>query len=435
MWLVNGDRLALPDDVLGDITVAYGLGQAGEMTVALTDTKGQMTRSQLGLTGTSIVTGDGRWEVGGVKQTNLGQTAIAWDVRARSELARRLRKAKAEKAKGVRSTVWVANRAKAAGGKCWTQPSQRKATVDPGSDDTVMDIIDALASDLGWSWTEWDGNVLFMDPWWAWTEQPAYLPMWGVTWADRADTDALELETDLDDDDTATFGTGALSLPYAYGRRLRPMHTVDLRGDNLKGKRAGTWLITGVGWTANRPEAPVSVSIARPRKGIPQKRSGAGSATGSIGDLGDAQWIDGADRQWPGCNRTPKQIVGFAVDQVRNGAGFRENGCLAWMSIAASGSTGLGGYSARYVWGYAPAGTPKSPGDTRPPAGAIVVWGRGAGGGHGHIGVSIGSGRFISATGGRVQNLPIAGFTGDYLGAMSPNFGGSYPDYPGAAGP
>ena len=425
MWLVNGDRLALPDDVLGDITVAYGLGQAGEMTVALTDTKGQMTRSQLGLTGTSIVTGDGRWEVGGVKQTNLGQTAIAWDVRARSELARRLRKAKAEKAKGVRSTVWVANRAKAAGGKCWTQPSQRKATVDPGSDETVMDIIDALASDLGWSWTEWDGNVLFMDPWWAWTEQPAYLPMWGVTWADRADTDALELETDLDDDDTATFGTGALSLPYAYGRRLRPMHTVDLRGDNLKGKRAGTWLITGVGWTANRPEAPVSVSIARPRKGIPQKRSGAGSADlPSIGDLGSGEWIEGKDRRWLNCTRTPEEYVRWAV--ARNNTGYAEARCLRWVSEAVSGGAGRGGLYARYVWEKRPAGTPTTSSRTTP-IGAIVVWDQESKGGHGgvagHIGISLGGGKFISATSGRVQILTISGgWLGGYFGAMAPNF-------------
>jgi len=425
MWLVNGDRLALPDDVLGDITVAYGLGQAGEMTVALTDTKGQMTRSQLGLTGTSIVTGDGRWEVGGVKQTNLGQTAIAWDVRARSELARRLRKAKAEKAKGVRSTVWVANRAKAAGGKCWTQPSQRKATVDPGSDETVMDIIDALASDLGWSWTEWDGNVLFMDPWWAWTEQPAYLPMWGVTWADRADTDALELETDLDDDDTATFGTGALSLPYAYGRRLRPMHTVDLRGDNLKGKRAGTWLITGVGWTANRPEAPVSVSIARPRKGIPQKRSGAGSTDlPSIGDLGSGEWIEGRDRRWLNCTRTPEEYVRWAV--ARNNTGYAEARCLRWVSEAVSGGAGRGGLYARYVWEKRPPGTPTTSSRT-PPIGAIVVWDQESKGGHGgvagHIGISLGGGKFISATSGRVQILTISGgWLGGYFGAMAPNF-------------
>jgi len=425
MWLVNGDRLALPDDVLGDITVAYGLGQAGEMTVALTDTKGQMTRSQLGLTGTSIVTGDGRWEVGGVKQTNLGQTAIAWDVRARSELARRLRKAKAEKAKGVRSTVWVANRAKAAGGKCWTQPSQRKATVDPGSDETVMDIIDALASDLGWSWTEWDGNVLFMDPWWAWTEQPAYLPMWGVTWADRADTDALELETDLDDDDTATFGTGALSLPYAYGRRLRPMHTVDLRGDNLKGKRAGTWLITGVGWTANRPEAPVSVSIARPRKGIPQKRSGAGSTDlPSIGDLGSGEWIEGKDRRWLNCTRTPEEYVRWAV--ARNNTDYAEARCLRWVSEAVSGGEGRGGLYARYVWEKRPAGTPTTSSRT-PPIGAIVVWDQESKGGHGgvagHIGISLGGGKFISATSGRVQILTISGgWLGGYFGAMAPNF-------------
>jgi hypothetical protein len=249
--------------------------------------------------------------------------------------------------------------------------------------------------------------------------------MWGVTWADRADTDALELETDLDDDDTATFGTGALSLPYAYGRRLRPMHTVDLRGDNLKGKRAGTWLITGVGWTANRPEAPVSVSIARPRKGIPQKRSGAGSTDlPSIGDLGSGEWIEGKDRRWLNCTRTPEEYVRWAV--ARNNTGYAEARCLRWVSEAVSGGAGRGGLYARYVWEKRPPGTPTTSSRT-PPIGAIVVWDQESKGGHGgvagHIGISLGGGKFISATSGRVQILTISGgWLGGYFGAMAPNF-------------
>lgn len=424
MWLVNGKQMALPDDILGDITVNYTIGQAGELTVALTDTKGQMTRSVLANTGTSIVTEDGSWEVGGIKQANISDTAVSWDVRARSELARKLRKAKAEKAKGIRSTTWATARVKAAGGQCLTQPSERKAAVDPGSDDTVIDVLDSLASDLGWAWTEWDGTVLFMDPWWAWTEQPAYLPMWAVTWADRADTDASALETDLDDDDTATFGTGSLSLPYAYGRQLRPMHTVDLRGDNLKGKRAGTWLITSVAWTANRPEAPVSVGIARPRKGIPQKRTSGGDPSASYENLGSGEWIEGADKRWLNCTRTPEEYVRWAL--ARNNTGYTENACLRWVSEAVSGEYGRGGDYARYVWEQRPAGTPTTSSRT-PQIGAIVVWDQESKGGHGgvagHIGISLGSGKFISATSGRVQILTISGgWLGGYFGAMAPNF-------------
>lgn len=431
MWIVNGHRLALPDDILGDMTVTYAIGQAGELGVALNDTKGAMTRSPLANTGAQITTSDGRWEVGGLKQTNLGEKAVSWDVRARSELARRLRKAKAEKAKGIRSTAWTTARVKAAGGTCLVQPSQRKAAVDPGSDDTVLDIIDTLAQDLGWAWTEWEGTFLFMDPWWAWTEQPSYLPMWGITWASKASTDALELETDLDDDDTATLGVGTLLVPHGYGRRMRPMHTVDLRGDNLKGKRAGTWLITDVGWTVNRPEAGVSLTIARPRKGIPQKRSSSGDATSlpgiDSGDLGSGEWIEGADRRWKfptGWTRTPEEYVRLAIS--RNGTGYEDARCLRWVSEICSGSEGRGGTYARYVWEKRPAGTPTTSSRT-PPIGAIVVWDQESKGGHGglagHIGISLGGGKFISATSGRVQILTISGgWLGGYFGAMAPNF-------------
>jgi cell wall-associated NlpC family hydrolase len=91
------------------------------------------------------------------------------------------------------------------------------------------------------------------------------------------------------------------------------------------------------------------------------------------------------------------------------------------VSIAVSGSQGRGGLYAKYVWEKAPASAVKSPGDTSPPAGAIVVWGPPTGGNAGHIGISIGGGKFISATGGRVQILSIAGF-GSYYGAMTPSF-------------
>jgi hypothetical protein len=431
MWIVNGKRLALPDDVLGDLGVSYAIGQAGELTVGLTDTKGAMTRSPLADTGTSVVTADGSWQVAGLKQVNVGERAVAWDVRARSALARSLRKAKAEKAKGIRSTSWTASRVKAAGGQCFVQPSQRKADVDPSSDETVIDVIDGLAQDLGWAWCEYDGRVLFMDPHWAWTEQPSYLPMWGVTWASAATTDALELETDIDDDDTATLGTGSILLPHGYGSQMRPMHTVDLRGENLRGKRAGTWLVTDVSWIANRPEAGVSVSIARPRKGIPQKRS-SGTGDTSLpgidsGDLGSGEWIEGADRRWKyptGWTRTPREYVRLALS--KKNTPYQNNACLRWVSEICSGEAGRGGYYARYVWEKRPAGTPTTSSRT-PPIGAIVVWDQESKGGHGgaagHVGISLGGGNFISATSGRVQVLPIAGgWLNGYFGAMPPNF-------------
>ena len=426
MWLINGKRMALPDDVLGDITYSFGLGQVAELGINLTDTKGVMTRSPLADLGTTIATTTGTWQAAGVRQANLGEDAVDWTIRARSALARELRKQQSKKIRNIKTVDWVTNSVKAAGGQAFCQPSGRKAKLDPGSDDTVTTVIDALASDLGWSWAEYGGKFYFMDPWWAWTQQPRYLPMWGVTWADRAETDLLSIETDIDDDDTATRGTGSLSLPYRYGRRMRPLHTVDLRGKRLGGKRQGEWLVTDVSWTDNRPELGVSVSIARPRKGIPQARTSGGGDGGlpPIGDLGEGQWIDGADKRWLNCTRTPRQYVAWAV--ARNGTGYADRRCLQWVSEAVSGAAGRGGMYARYVWEKRPAGTPTTSSRT-PPIGAIVVWDQESKGGHGgvagHIGISLGGGKFISATGGMVRVDRIeGGWAQGYFGAMAPNF-------------
>jgi hypothetical protein len=185
----------------------------------------------------------------------------------------------------------------------------------------------------------------------------------------------------------------------------------------------GLWLVTGVQFDDNGSD--VQVSLQRPLKSSPKKGSTGNGSNGNdpiSGDLSalDGDWIQGADKVWPKCTRTPRQYVAWAQSQVNNG--YANNRCLQWVSEAVSGAAGRGGAYARYVWEKAPASAVKSHGDTSPPIGAIVVWGSPTGGGAGHIGISIGGGRYISATGGRVQNLPIAGFGSNYFGAMTPSF-------------
>ena len=280
MLLISGKRMAGGvEKALGDVTVSFGLQQAAQMTLSITDLTGVMTRSELASTGTIISADNGRWQVGGMQVTNLGASTTSWTVRARSALARRLRKQQAKELTRVRAVDWIERTVKAAGGGAICQPSQRRTSLDPADDETVMDVIDALAQDLGWSWAEYGGRIVFMDPHWVWSEQPKSIPMWAVTWGSSPATDALSLDTDLDDDDSAALGTGNLTLPHGYGRRLRPLHIVDL-GKGLAGKRAGAWCVTNVDFVLNRPESPVSVQIARPRKGIPQARTGGGDSVG-----------------------------------------------------------------------------------------------------------------------------------------------------------
>lgn len=425
---ISGKKLGADvTKVLTSASVGYTLGQVAQLEVGLTDTAEMMAKHDLARWGTRLGTGGTEWEVGGLKQAYRA-AGIDWEVRAYSRLAKALRDNWWSKVSGVTSVEWVTSKARAAGGRAITGTSARKAKVDASDDQTVLDVIDALAQDLGWSWCEYDGQLLFMDPWWAWKNPGARLPVWGVTWGKDPATDAITLEADMSNEDDAAFGTGSLTLPAPAGEKIRPLHTVNL-GRGVKAPHAGLWVVTAANRDLLRAEATIDVEIARPRRGIPQDRTSntatAGTTTGTGGPLVvQGQWIDGKDKVWPGCTRTPEQYVAWAQGQERQG--WPDRMCLAWVSTAVKGGQGAGGGRAVYAWQYAPAGTPKAPGDTNPPIGAIVVWAPPTGGNAGHIGISIGGGRFISATGGRVVNLSIAGF-GNYLGAMAPNFGGSYP--------
>lgn len=423
---IAGKKLSAEvDNVLTGVDVEYGLGQVAKLQVTLTDAGGLMAKNDLARWGTEVRTDAGPWQVGGLKQT-LRPGGSDWEVRSYSALAKSLRDNWRSKVAGVKSTDWVSARVRAAGGRTIVQASARKAKLDAADDRTVLDAVDALASDLGWSWCEYDGLLVFMDPWWAWQNPGVKLPAWEVTWGAGSATNATALEVDMSNEDDAAFGTGSLTMPASAAAQIRPLHTVQL-GEGITGPHAGWWVVTSASRSLRRPDTPVTLEIARPRKGIPQDRTSTPVSTGSGGALTvTGQWIDGKDKVWPGCTRTPAQYVAWAQSQV--GQGWPDRRCLAWVSTAVKGREGAAGGRAVYAWTHAPAGTPKSPGDTSPPIGAIVVWGPPTGGTAGHIGISIGGGRFISATGGRVQNLSIAGF-GTYLGAMAPNFGGSYPAY------
>lgn len=435
--LSNGLSLADVGKVFGAVTWDFGAGKVSEFSVPAVDLDGVLSKRGLLKAGVRLTYQGERWEVAAVERDYKG--ADVWlTFTARSQLARRLRTMTGpDKAVDVTPATWITSRVKRAGGVAVVEPGAKRRTVVQKRSQSVLAVIEALASDTGVSWCEFDGRVFVGTPWWAF-QGKTNLPTWqasargvGILGARVLDTVGFNSRSSLDD--RTNEATADLLVTARSGIALRPWHRVEVV--HADEQDTGLWLVSNVAFGEGDPG--VRVSLTRPLKSSPKKGS-QGTSSGGVGGAGDpaaleGEWIADADRRYPGCSRTPREIVAFARSQVGNG--FRQSGCLAWMSIAARGSEGLGGYSARYVWGYAPAGAAKSAGDTNPPIGAIVVWGRGAGQGHGHIGVSIGGGRFISATGGAVQNLPIAGFTSDYLGAMVPNFGGSYPNYAGAPGP
>ncbi|MGB8022537.1 MAG: hypothetical protein WCF04_15000, partial [Candidatus Nanopelagicales bacterium] len=120
--------------------------------------------------------------------------------------------------------------------------------------------------------------------------------------------------------------------------------------------------------------------------------------------------------------RTASQAVAYALTQV---GVWRDTGyCLRFIGRAVyqrppdSGSIP----SAYMVWDNSPAAL-RHPRDFNAPRGALLLWSSRIGGGHGHIAISLGSGRMITTTRGAVATARITGFADHaYLGWTPPYF-------------
>jgi hypothetical protein len=319
--------------------------------------------------------------------------------------------------------AFITSAVKKAGGTARVEPGAGSMRIVQKRNESILDVIANIASQTGVEWTEHGGTFYVGTPWWAFTSDLG-LP----TWTARADAKPAEVDTgsrltvlslssrsSLDDRRNAAEASLEVTVP--RGAKVRPWHKVEISRADPNDN--GLWLVESV--TFDNAGSAASLSLQRPLKSSPKKASQGTGSSADYGDLTalDGEWIQGADKVWPRCTRTPRQYVAWARSQV--GSGYEVDRCLRWVSEAVSGAAGRGGAYARYVWEKAPASAVKSPGDTNPPIGAIVVWSGPTGGGAGHIGISVGGGRFISATSGRVVELSIAGF-GSYYGAMTPSF-------------
>ena len=425
VMLADGKRkLADVSAAVGAVSLDYRVSASAEMSFPLVDPDGAVTRAGLLDAGDRLIFDESTFDVAAVERTQRADRIDA-TVTARSRLSRRLRLMDGPDAKAkITPADWITQVVRKAGGKATVQPGAKRRRIVQKRGQSVLDVIAQLSQDMSTDWVEYGDRIYVGTGWWARNGGPG-LPTWPLV---VGSAECLSLSTRSSLDDRNDEATATATVPVEVGRKWRPWHRLQVSKAAASGDN-GIWLVTGVSFTL-KDKTPASIELSRPRKSSVTKGSSSKGGQGGDVQVGAGGWIDGADRVWPGCNRTPKQFVAYATSRV--GQGFRENGCLAFVSLAVRGSEGAGGYSARYVWKFAPPNTAKSPGDTSPPAGAIVVWGSGAGGGHGHIGISVGGGWMISATGGAVQRDRIATFTSDYLGAMVPNFGGNYPTYPGA---
>jgi hypothetical protein len=414
--LSNGMRLSQITDAVGVISFNYQAGAVAELTIKAVDVGRVLSRGDLLREGTSLTYDGSAWQVAAVERDYLGGD-IWLTFTVRSRLARRLRNMTGpDKATDVTPAQWITSKVKKAGGTALVEPGARRRTIAQKRNESVLDVIGNLASDTGVEWVEFGNKVFVGTPWWAF-QGNTNLPTWNAfadgTVPDLSGLEVLGVNSRSSLDDRTNGAEASITVTAQGGSLVRPWHRVNLgradRADN------GIWLVRDVSFDTSGGAA--SISLQRPLKSSPKKGS-QGTGGGSLSEL-DGDWIQGADKVWPRCTRTPRQYVAWARSQV--GQGFGYNKCLAWVSIAVSGKQGRGGYYARYVWEKAPSSAVKSAGDTNPPIGAIVVWSAPTGGGAGHIGISVGGGRFISATGGRVVELGIAGF-GSYYGAMTPSF-------------
>lgn len=418
--LTDGRALADVSDVVGESTVDFRVGQAGQVTIPVADAAKVLRADLLGKGSRLVIDGD-TFDVSVVSREYGAQ--VAAELLARSSLVRALRKATGAKAGNkVTPQTWITAAVKAAGGSAVVQPGANRRRIVQRRNRSALSVIADLASDMSAEWCEHSNTIFVGTPYWA-LQGNTGLP----TWPAEVDGEAVHRFTVREsDDDTRASATAEADLAREFGVKVRPWHRLTVR-DAAFADDNGLWLVEAVTWTDN-PARPVSVSLSRPLKSSIQKGSSSTAGAGSefTGDIavGPAGFFDGADKVWMNCTRTPRQFTKLALSQV--GQPYENYRCLRWVSEMVSGRAGRGGDYARYVWQNRPAGTPTTSSRT-PAAGLIVVWDQEANGGHGgvagHIGISIGGGRFVSATGGTVQIDTIAGgWARGYFGAMAPNF-------------
>ena len=422
--LASGMYLADITDAIGVTRWDFRVGAVSEFSFPAVDRNRQLSKRGLLREGVTLRWDGDAWQIAAVERDYKGED-IWLNFTARSRLARRLRNMTGKRS-AEKSTpqAFIGAAVKKAGGLALVEPGAGSMRIVQKRDESVLDVIASIASDTGVEWVE-HGNTFFVGtPWWAF-QGNTNLPTWSVRTDGRESgfgrsLSMLSLSSRSSLDDRRNAAEASMTVEAATGSQVRPWHRVDVSRADAEDN--GIWLVSDV--TFDETAGSADLSLQRPLKSSPKKASQGQSNNGSIGDGGDlssldGEWIQGADKVWPRCTVTPRQYVARALSVV--GQGYEVDRCLRWVSEMLSGAAGLGGDYARYVWERAPASAIKSPGDTSPPIGAIVVWSAPTGGGAGHIGISVGGGRFISATGGRVVELGIAGF-GSYYGAMTPSF-------------
>ncbi len=250
------------DELVSEITTTWSAEQVAELAIVSHDTGGRLAATNLGRLGVQVTFNGSPWFISGV-DTEFQNANVAWTFRCRSLLARKLRRTiKVSAEQKVAPHEWVTARVQQAGGRCIAQPTAKGGTIAQGNDQTTLDIIGDLASQLGYSWTQWGSAFVFGSRHWAWKTGVPGFPTYAATWAKNPQTDMLTATATQTEDDDITSATLDLTMPYPTGQMIRPWQRLRVTG---LGRYDGTWLVDSV---VRRPDGvtPVEITALQPKK-------------------------------------------------------------------------------------------------------------------------------------------------------------------------
>ena len=356
----SADRILLRDKVhladvsdgVGSVSWDFAVGAVAEMNIPAVDIGGRLAAAGLLTAGTTLTYEAAPWQVAAIER-DYRRPDIWLTITARSQLARRLRDMLGpDKSDGkVSPQQWITTRAKKAGARVVrVQPGASRRVITQKRGESVLSIIEALASDTGTEWVEYDGQLYVGTAWWAMHDlgltqwvAPLDGPKYG---SDLAYVGFQSRSSDMDRREAAS---ATLTVEAQTGLQVRPWHRVRIADADPADN--GLWLVTQNTWDDSTPSA--TITLSRPLKSSPKKGS-TGTGTDSTGDTGGLTPIPGSS--FTDAAR-PSNWAGRSVTQIlnihRNNPGGLNhqiyNGCL-WYAQEVAGYSHIGA-NPHVLWG------------------------------------------------------------------------------------
>lgn len=269
LMIAGAKATAAVTDVLTGIDLDAQAGAVAQLSLTLADPDRALLRDPgILVEGAAITWRRQVWQVAAATVRLGSDNTLEHRVDARSPLARALRKdVKTTARQGVSPSAWVTARVKAAGGKAICQPSNARGFIGQKGKtqrQTTLDVIADLAGDLGWSWVERDGLLVFASAFWAWESSFATATTWDIALTAEA---VIEADLSIDADDRNAAATGGMSLAWQAASNIAPWDRIRLTG---AGRYSGLWLVDGVKVSGD-PSKPVQVELTQPRKPVARK--------------------------------------------------------------------------------------------------------------------------------------------------------------------